>query len=307
MLTGNAHKNRRFKILHFEYRDHFMKLGDPGDEYFNADADVTDRLHAILNEDVVCAFDELNLPLTCDELQEAIKQLKCGKSGGEDLLLNEFFIYGFQELRPYLLNLFNYIFDNGIFPEAWSDGLMVPLHKKGNLKVLNNYRGITLLSVLGKLFTRILNNRLMSWAESYGIYVEAQYGFRPRRGTVDSIFIIHNVINKFIDEGQTLYTFFVDFSKAFDFVVHDNLWYKLLSNGISGKIFNVIRSMYSSMKTKVFSNGIISDPFLSYLGVRQGECLSPLLFSMYINDLENCLSSPNAGITIGHVRLLLLL
>ena len=208
---------------------------------------------------------------------------------------------------PYVLHLFNFVLNCGIFPDAWSDGLLVPLHKKGNVNVPDNYRGITLLSVLGKLFTRVLNNRLMNWAESYGVLVEAQNGFRPKRGTVDGIFILHNVINKFLDEGNSLYSFFVDYSKAFDFVVHDNLWYKLLSCGVSGKIFNVIRSMYSTIKTKVFSNGIVSDPYFSYLGVRQGECLSPFLFSMYLNDLEEYLSSPNAGITVGHFRLLLLL
>ena len=100
---------------------------------------------------------------------------------------------------------------------------------------------------------------------------------------------------------------FVDFSKAFDLVVHDNLWFKLLSIGINGKMIIIIRSMYNCIKTKVFTSGIKSDVFYSTLGVRQGECLSPFLFSMYINDMESYLASPNAGITIGHIRLLLLL
>ena len=115
------------------------------------------------------------------------------------------------------------------------------------------------------------------------------------------------MINEFIENGKKLYVFFVDYSKAFDFVVHDNLWYKLLQYGIRGKIFNIIHSMYQYVKTKVFSNGITSDPFHCKLGVRQGECLSPFLFAMYVNDLEYSLNFQGAGITISYVKMLFLL
>ena len=77
--------------------------------------------------------------------------------------------------------------------------------------------------------------------------------------------------------------------------------------GVSGKILNITRSMYACVKTKIFSNGIKSDIFYSTLGVRQGECLSPFLFSMYINDLEKHLSAPDSGIDIGHMKMLLIL
>ena len=208
---------------------------------------------------------------------------------------------------PYIHKLFNYIFDSGIFPSVWSDGLLIPLYKKGSTSNPDNFRGITLLSTLGKLFTRLLNSRYDEWAESYRIYVEAQYGFRAGRGTVDCIYILHSAINNFIESGKALYTLFVDFSKAFDRVVYDNLWYKLIKLGIHGKIFDIVKSMYSNVKTRVFSNGTKSDPFPSSLGVRQGECLSPFLFSMYVNDLEYELSLPDAGIDIGHMKLLLLM
>ena len=183
----------------------------------------------------------------------------------------------------------------------------MPLHKKGSSTNPTNFRGITLLSTLGKLFTRIINYRYNDWAESYRIYVESQYGFRSGRGTTDCLFILHNAINNFIDSGKELYTLFVDFSKAFDRVVYDNLWYKLLKLGVNGKIFDIVKSMYTNLKTRVFSNGIKSEPFTNSLGVRQGECLSPFLFSMYLNDLEYELSIPNAGIDIGYMKLMLLM
>ena len=73
------------------------------------------------------------------------------------------------------------------FPEKWSEGFIVPLHKKGDVENVNNYRGITLLSTLGKLFTKVINDRLSSWAERYNVYIEAQSDFRKQMGTVDNI------------------------------------------------------------------------------------------------------------------------
>ncbi len=87
------------------------------------------------------------------------------------MLLNEYFIHGSQILLPTLVSLFNRILSIGYFPTEWSEGHIIPLHKKGSLNEVDNYRGITLLSTLGKLFTRVLNNRLSELAESYNVYI----------------------------------------------------------------------------------------------------------------------------------------
>ena len=226
----------------------------------------------IAQEDIILAFEEFNVPIELNEVLVAIKSLKSWKCGAEDFLI-----------------------------------LLLPLHKKGSQFDPQNFRGITLLSTLGKLFTRILNQRLDNWAENYGIYVEAQNGFRKGRGTVDSAFVLQNMVNDFLEKGKKLYAFFIDYSKAFDYVVHDDLWFKLLKCGVRGKIINLIRNMYCKVKTNVFSNGIKSPPFYSSLGVRQGECLSHFLFAIYVNDLEDYLRGANAGVTIFDVKFLLLL
>ena len=105
-------------------------------------------------------------------------------------------------MQPYLVTLFDFVFESGVFQENWSEGLFTPLHKGGSRCEPDNYRGITLLSVLGKIFTRVLNNRLDSWAEKYEIYIEAQNGFRGGRGTTDSIFILNQVINQILEKGK---------------------------------------------------------------------------------------------------------
>ena len=100
------------------------------------------------------------------------------RSGRPDKLLNEFFINGSNSLLPSLHKLINVIFNKGYLPTVRSEGYIVPIHKKGITNNVDNNRGIMLLSILGKLFTSILNNRLINWAQTYYIYIKAQAGFR---------------------------------------------------------------------------------------------------------------------------------
>ena len=206
---------------------------------------------------------------------------------GPDKLLNEFFINGKEVLSTTLLILFNKLFEMDYFPEEWSEGYIIPLHKKGSINEVENFRGITLLSTLGKLFSRVINNRLSEWAEKYYILIEAQAGFRPGMGTVDNIFVLHGLITHFINRGKKLYCCFIDFTKAFDYVVRDNLWFKLVKLGLRGRILNIVKSMYKNVKSKVKMYNMLGNEFFCSLGVRQGECLSPLLFSLFLNDIED--------------------
>ena len=131
------------------------------------------------------------------------------------MLLNVFFIHGVYELLPYLYNRFNKILDPGHFPEVLSEGYVVPIHKKGKLNDVNNFKGITLLSTIGKPFTRVLNNRLTTWAEEYYIYIEAHMS------SADNVFVLHGIINQMLNSNKKLFCAFVDFTKAFDYVIPD--------------------------------------------------------------------------------------
>ena len=162
-------------------------------------------------------------------------------------------IHGKHVLAPILLSLFNKIFEIGYFPTSWSEGYIVPIQQKGSTTDVNKYRGITLLSTLGKLFTRILNNRLTEWAEKYSVYIEAQTCFRSNMGTTDNIFSLHDIMSHMLNNGKQLFCAFIDFTKAFDYVVRDNLWSKLNKLGLGGNILNSIRSMYTAVKSRVTS------------------------------------------------------
>ena len=201
------------------------------------------------------------------------------------------------------------MFNLSYFPEAWSEGLIVPLHKKGDLDDTANYRGITLLSTIGKLFSKIINNRLSVWGDKYNVYIEAQAGFRKGMGTVDNIFVLQGIISHILNQNKKRYTAFIDFTKAFDFDVRDIIWYKLIKLGIRGKILNIVRSMYNVVKSKIkYNNEISHESFTCFLGVRQGESLSPFLFSMYLNDIEeHFMLNKFEGVDLGMLKLFLLL
>ena len=290
------------------FEQYFKAVNNPTDPFYIPDEDVLYFNEQYAKNEFDIIFDELNLDFTQEEVLNAIKQLKLNKSGGPDYLINEFLIYGKHIFTNTLCKLFNKIFETGCFPDEWTEGFIIPLHKKGSLTDVGNYRGITLLSILGKLFTRVLNNRLKDWAENYHLLIEAQAGFRAGMSTTDNIFVLHGVISHLINQGKKLYCAFVDFTKAFDYVVRENLWYKMIKYGIRGKILNVIKSMYSSVKSRVKYNNQLGNNFYCGLGVRQGECLSPLLFSLFLNDIEeHFIQAGMEGIDIITVKMFMLL
>ena len=116
----------------------------------------------------------LDSEFTMNELNYAINNLKCNKAHGIDNILNEFMLNGNDMLKVVMLKLFNFIFNTGFFPKEWAIGQIIPIHKKGDKNNLQNYRGITLLSCLGKLFTSLVNYRLNKWAEDNDIFCEQQ-------------------------------------------------------------------------------------------------------------------------------------
>lgn len=286
----------------------FEKINNPSEDFFKPDPDVLEFNEKYHNGELPIIFEELNGTISLDEIREAVNQTKTGKSGGPDLLLNEFLKHGFDVCLQVFHTLFNKIFGYGYFPKSWAEGYIIPLHKKGSINDVKNYRGITLLSTLGKLFTRILNNRLNNWAEKYRIYIDAQAGFRKNMSTVDNIFVLNGLITKAIGNHGKLFCAFIDFSKAFDYVVRENLWQKLIKSGVRGKMLDVIISMYQNIKSKVKFDNKLSKEFTCSLGVRQGECLSPFLFSIFLNDIENeFVMSGIEGMDIGMLNMFLLL
>ena len=175
-------------------------------------------------------------------------------------------------------------------------GDILPIYKnKGSVNLPENYRPITPLSCLGKLFTSILNNRLNKFAEKYEIICHNQAGFRRGLSTSDNLFVLQSLFDMSKSTKNKLFCAFIDFKQAFDNVWRDGLWYKLQKYNINGKCLNLIKNMYNNIKSRIVTPDGNSVFFPCCKGVRQGENLSPILFSLYLNDLENYLMSNGAN------------
>ena len=183
---------------------------------------------------------------------------------------------------PLLVRVFNVIFDSENFPSIWTEGIIIPLFNKGNANDANNYRGITLISCLEKIFTSVINNRLLKWSDENNIVTDAQFGFKPGYGTTDAIVSLHSIISIVLSSKKKLYCSFVDYRKAFDSVNTYKLLFKLERSGITRKLYN-IKCLISCVKFQ----SQFSHFFDCTVGLMQGETLSPFLFSLYINYFEN--------------------
>jgi len=213
--------------------------------------------------------------------------------------MNEIFMYGGERIEQATWLLCREVFHREVFPKSWARGLIFPIFKGGTNEERydpKKYRGITLLSVLGKIYASVLNDRATTWIEKKGILVEEQAGFRQDRATVDQLFILTETIKNRRPLGT--YVCFIDIQKAYDRVWRVGLWHKLYKYGMTGKLWRVLRSIYESVESSVLVNDTQSRWFNVEIGLRQGCLLSPILFAIYINGLAEEIQREKLGVQL---------
>jgi hypothetical protein len=270
-----------------QWRDYFGKL-------YNVVVDVGREREWAVDLEALPSIPELDKEITADEVSLTLKKMKWSKAPGMDGIPTDFYKKLYPLLATPLAILFNTIFTSGTYPPAWSLSVIQPLFKgKGSKKDPNNYRGIALLNSISKVFTKLLNNRLYRWVERNNKLSELQAGFRPGYSAMDQILILKTLIDSQLTRHGTLYVAFIDFAKAFDCIDRSAMWFKLALLGLSKQLLKLLQSMYSTDRFCVRSgNGTVSAEAASETGVIQGEQLSPLLFSLYISDIPEFVSSP---------------
>ena len=144
----------------------------------------------------------LDKSITVEEIHREIDNLPLKKSWGIDAIANKIIRNAKRILGPLLCRLFNCILERGKYPDSWCKSLIVSIHKGGSVNDMNNYRGISLLTHIGKLFCRIYNSRIRDWANRESLMFEEQGGYTKGKGTIDQIFILNTVIDKYLQKKE---------------------------------------------------------------------------------------------------------
>jgi hypothetical protein len=197
------------------------------------------------------------------------------------------------------------LIDVGEYPTQWVEGLSVPVPKGGNKQDPNNYRRITVVPVLGKLFEVLFNRRLVFLKDAlFKGGDKFNGGFKKNSTTSDNMFILHGAIQRSQFLRKPLYVAFVDFRRAFDTVNRNMMFYKLMKKKIDGKLIRLLHDMYSKTKSKICINGYLSEFLYDTLGVNQGGANSPDMFVDFLSDMSEYLTQ-SCGIVVSTELLLM--
>lgn len=243
-------------------------------------------------------------PIGCKEIIETVRKLKSDKSPGSDHITNDAIKIGQDILARPLTNLFNQILENTETPTQWSESNIILLYKKGDPENISNYRPISLLPSIYKLFSTIINQRInVSLEQKQPI---EQAGFRKGFSTMDHIHTLELIIEKFQEQKRPLYVAFIDYQKAFDTVSHESIWTTLTAQQVETKYIDILKAIYTKSTSRVKLE-TIGPSFQVKRGVRQGDPLSPRIFIAILESIISNLDWQKQGLliqgkTLSHLR-----
>lgn len=180
----------------------------------------------------------------------------------------------------------NRIWKGEEWPKVWKEGVVIPIRKKGKGKKTEDYKGITLMAVLYKIYLMVLTERIRIDCEKKKVIPQNQTGFRKEMGIMDNIYVVNYIINNQLGRGKKAVALFVDMKAAFDSVDRKALFKTMRERGIKESLIARVKEILNKTKSRVKIEGELGDCFWTARGVRQGCPLRPLVYSILIADLE---------------------
>jgi hypothetical protein len=236
---------------------------------------------------------------TLDEVQNAIDRLQNYKAAGYDGVHAEMLKAGGSTLAQWLHRIISVVWQSGTCPIDWKRALITAIFKKGDRNTCDNYRGISVLSVVGKVYTHLLLERVSKCVEHK--LAEAQSGFRPNRGCPDQIFSLTRVMELSWEFGTPIYMCFIDLRKAYDSVNREALWNVMRMYDVPEKLICLLKDLHEGTMAAVKWKGGVSDWFEVKTGVRQGCMIAPLLFNIFIDYIvRDALHDMPSGFKLGY-------
>ena len=211
-----------------------------------------------------------------------IKKMKDNKSPGVDGIPPKLLKEIVEQISTPLAKLFNLSLEEGIVPSEWKEANITPLFKKGSRNKPENYRPVSLTSVICKLLETLIRDHMVEFLVKHNLINTSQHGFLKARSCLTNLLCFFEEINKWVDDGSPVDVVYLDFQKAFDKVPHQRLILKLKAHGIGNDVINWIEKWLTHRRQRVIVDGEISNWKSVLSGVPQGSVLGPILFLIYI-------------------------